>query len=306
MKILLDNIRENRKKWLELRQDCITASEIATICGLNKFQTPLHLWSVKTGRLPAAEENDFMFIGTELEPLVAKFFNRRTDKRLTQANALYHHPELEWAAASPDYFVGNLLAGDDLELLECKTTQYRNASRWAEGVPNTAHLQLMWQMGVLGIKSGYAACLCGADPTQFYYHRIEFDQSIFDQAVGVAERFREMIRKDLPPEPTGDDVKLVEAMTTKRSEDVAILPDEVEDLCIAWEQVKEDIKQRNEIVGRLEKEEQGIRARITQAMGKSSRAVCGDYEIALKEVNRAEYVAKASKYYKFNITKKGN
>ena len=47
----------SHEQWLENRKGGIGSSEVATIVGLNPYETPYQLWLRKTGQIPAKEEN---------------------------------------------------------------------------------------------------------------------------------------------------------------------------------------------------------------------------------------------------------
>ncbi|WP_308006141.1 YqaJ viral recombinase family protein, partial [uncultured Porphyromonas sp.] len=53
----------NREDWLESRTEGIGASDIATIVGLNPYETPYSLWRRKLGLDPAKEETLPMKLG---------------------------------------------------------------------------------------------------------------------------------------------------------------------------------------------------------------------------------------------------
>lgn len=60
----------NREAWLAARKELgIGASEVATVCGANKYETALQLWEERTGRREK-KENDAMKHGHEREPII--------------------------------------------------------------------------------------------------------------------------------------------------------------------------------------------------------------------------------------------
>ena len=174
--VLLHNIQARREEWKELRKKTVGSSEIATIAGLNKFQTPLSLWAEKTGRTPPVEENEYMRLGTHLEPFIGSLFARTYGKSVFANTNLYVHPIHDFATATPDFFVtehtieeGNVVVEKSKGILECKSTSAHNLSNWQDGnIPNTAHLQIVWQMGIVGMVRGWVAALVGGNPNDFF------------------------------------------------------------------------------------------------------------------------------------------
>ncbi len=60
----------NREEWLAARTQLgLGASEVATVCGVNKYQSALQLWEERTGRREK-KENDAMKRGHEMEPII--------------------------------------------------------------------------------------------------------------------------------------------------------------------------------------------------------------------------------------------
>ena len=53
----------SREQWLEIRKSGIGSSDVATIVGLNPFETRLELWQQIMGITPAKEENNPMLSG---------------------------------------------------------------------------------------------------------------------------------------------------------------------------------------------------------------------------------------------------
>ena len=55
---------KSREEWLEHRKNGIGSSEVATIVGLNPWETPYQLWRRKLGLDPAKDETFAMKAGT--------------------------------------------------------------------------------------------------------------------------------------------------------------------------------------------------------------------------------------------------
>lgn len=67
----------SREEWLAARKELgIGASEVATVCGANKYESPLMLWETRTGKR-AKKENDAMARGHEREPIIRDSVMRR-------------------------------------------------------------------------------------------------------------------------------------------------------------------------------------------------------------------------------------
>jgi putative phage-type endonuclease len=288
----------SREEWVNRRKDYIGSSEVATILGLNPYSTPLQLWCSKTGRLPDSAQNDYMLIGTHLEPVVANIFQRREGKPVAYVGKTFVHDSIEWASATPDYW---LLDTDEKPagILECKTTSFYNEAKWEDGIPNGAHCQTIWQLGVTGMKDAYVACLVGADPNKFYSKAVPFDESIWDQMVDCAGKFMAMVKSDTPPEAKGADIKLLQNLEPKKEEVLHL--DDISDLLREWNDLQGGMDVAKKTSEMIQDKLTDIRAKIVQHMAGHATAVCDKWTITNKRVNRGEHVVHASSYDRFMI-----
>jgi len=176
----------NEADWLAARRKGISASEIAVVLGLSPWSSPFALYHQKTGDLPGQEDNMSMAIGRHFEGFVAGRFAERHPELLIAGNgrALYAHPERPWQIATPDRLLHEggtayLRFPPVLAVLECKTDG--SFDGWGEDgtdeIPVHYRCQVLWQMDVLGVQTGFVACL--------FMHRRElrvYELTMDDQA----------------------------------------------------------------------------------------------------------------------------
>lgn len=207
--LLLDQIDGvNRDAWLALhRSPVVTSSEILAVCGLDQYRSPLELWAYKTGRKPPVEQNDFMWLGHQMEPIISALFSRRTGLELLPQKSIYRHAEFDWATASPDNF-WLYSSGAPAGIVECKNTTHWNQYKWGDTyAPEAAVMQLNWQAGVIGLTSepSYVAGLVGGSPEMFYMPKFNFSPDLFSQCMELAEKFLWFVRNDTPPDASARD-----------------------------------------------------------------------------------------------------
>lgn len=322
MTVLLENVSKNRDEWLKLRKETIGSSDIATICGLNKYKSPLKLWAEKLGKIPDDADNINTRMGQMLEPVVAERFKQETGLSTRKANTLYQHNDVEWATATPDYTVDEPYLVIPIEgwpsscvepftsgnILECKTTRERNRSLWeAEGIPNFVHTQLLWQMGVCGLKSngelnkGYTACLIGG--FDLIWKELEFDEKAFNLMLERAEQFKRMLDTNTPPETTGEDKKLLHVLSGERNDEIATLPDSTFNIILEYIAVKKRVAELKEPVKEAESIKDELEAKIIQAMGSAKAGVLPDHRIrvSLVERKRKEFVSQATSWWELKV-----
>ena len=92
-------------EWLELRRHGVTASEIAVILGLSRWDSPWSLWHRKRGLIGDDPDTEDASWGRRLEPVIAEAWaEQHTDLTIAPAG-LYRHREREWQMATPDALV---------------------------------------------------------------------------------------------------------------------------------------------------------------------------------------------------------
>lgn len=156
--------------WLAARRKGITASEIAVVMGLSPWSSPFALYYQKTGELPGQEDNMAMAIGRHLEAFVCDQFASLYDSRFLVdwpgAWGLFAHPDRPWQMATPDRVLYEWDGPDDVHrdpvaVLEAKTSASYDG--WGDdgtdAIPVHYRCQVLWQMDVLGVQTGYVACL---------------------------------------------------------------------------------------------------------------------------------------------------
>lgn len=104
-----------REAWLKRRQEGVTATDIARIVEGKAFEVYLE----KIGVMPPLGDNERMYWGRVLEPVVAEEYARRTGRELINPSIEelpFRHPDHPWVLASPD----RLVKGESI-LVQCKT-----------------------------------------------------------------------------------------------------------------------------------------------------------------------------------------
>lgn len=176
--------------WLNARKEGIGASEVATVLGLNPYETPRQLWREKLGIDAPKAENFFMKAGHYLEDAVAKFYADASGNEIIASSAeefMFMDKDRPFLRVSPDrtYWLPDMVHNDDNKgILECKTTQ-RTID--PDDLPKPWFCQLQMNLGVAGYEKGALAWLsCGRD---FGYKSILFDPDFYGWMTEEVERF---------------------------------------------------------------------------------------------------------------------
>lgn len=86
----------DRKQWLAKRREGLGASDISTIFGLNRWQSSVGLWGIKTGLKDSFEGNEATRTGELLEPYVLSLLASHTGYELADGLAFARHAD--WSA----------------------------------------------------------------------------------------------------------------------------------------------------------------------------------------------------------------
>ncbi len=169
----------NREEWLTHRQEGIGSSEVATILGLNPWETPYQLWRRKKGFDAPKEETFAMKAGHYLEDAVSMFWHDETGRNIIKRSAidwLILNADKPYMRVSPDrtYWLSDSRKNSDKGILECKTTQMTIDE---EDLPKHWFCQLQYQLGVAELEQGSLAWLCSG--RQFGYKDIALVPDFF-------------------------------------------------------------------------------------------------------------------------------
>lgn len=190
---LVGNFPNGSEEWLEARTRGIGGSDIGTIAGVNKWQSPGELWAQKTGRLPAIEPNAAMEWGTRLEPVILdKFAEEHPEFELLRDVGSWRSIERPWQLANPD---GIAMGVTQPWLVEVKTAKF---DYWKGDVPNNYKAQVQWYLDVLGLDNALVVVLFGGrDYREFHIEANPFEQEIYREK---AQEFMVYLAEDIDPD----------------------------------------------------------------------------------------------------------
>ena len=180
----------SRAEWLTARKDGIGASEVATIVGLNPWETPYQLWRRKIGLDAPKQENFAMKAGHYLEDAVAQFWHDETGNDIIKSSVedfMFVNEAKPYLRVSPDrtYWLKDMPRNDyNKGILECKTTQM---SIDAEDLPKHWFVQVQMNLGVAELEQGSLAWLCSG--REFGYKNLAFVPDFFAWLVEEVDKF---------------------------------------------------------------------------------------------------------------------
>lgn len=182
----------SREEWLEARKDGIGASEVATIVGLNPWETPYQLWRRKIGLDPAKPMNAAMNTGHILEDGVAQYWAQATGREIIAASKddfMFIDKDRPYLRVSPDrtFWIEGATRNDDNKgILECKTTRMKVDP---DDIPKYWFCQVQMNLGVAGYTQGSLAWLSAGQGFNFGFQDLMFVPEFYDWLVYSVSKF---------------------------------------------------------------------------------------------------------------------
>ncbi|KHD86422.1 hypothetical protein NG54_03240 [Heyndrickxia ginsengihumi] len=298
----------SRYEWLQERTKGIGGSDAGVILGLNKYRTAFELWLEKTGQVePVETDSEAIYWGNQMENVVAKEFERRTDKKVRRSNFMYSHPDYPYIRANVD----RLVVGESA-VLECKTASAYLESEWKnDEVPATYLVQVQHYLGVTGREKGYIAVLIGGN--HFVWKEIERDEELISMIFDAEKNFWENhVLANVPPALDGSSAAeryLKEKYDRAEKDKEIILPSDFKDYLIEYEKIKQNEKLikvakteiENKIKAELKDAEKGLVDSFIVSWKNQSRTSVDSKALKTKFPDIYNQVLKTSSFRKFDV-----
>lgn len=262
---------EINQQWLERRKHGIGGSDASAILGLNKYATPYMVWLEKTNRVDAEDlsENEKVYWGTVLEPVIADEFEKRHPEfEVEEPGAMYQSIFNPWMLASVD----RVLSGKEEKgcitfldekpsgILEVKTVGERRRPDWDDGVPDYYLAQVNHYLAVTGYQYAYVAVLIAGQ--EYREYKIERDEEDIQYLIEKEKEFWKYVLTDMIPPAMGGNAEAEAIMEQHSNSDdlfVKMLDDDAPEVG-EYVEIGEKIKE-------LEKEKSRLNNEIKMIIG---------------------------------------
>jgi putative phage-type endonuclease len=286
------------------RDTFLGGSDAAGVLGLSRWDTPLSVWSEKTGQFIKPEvESEAAELGKELEDYVAKRFCRKTGKTVSRSEESFFHPQYDFLGANID----RIVYGEDA-ILECKTCSAWKSRDWeGDDIPQEYIIQCMHYLMVTGKVRAYIAVLIGNQ--DFKWKVIERNDKMLKEMLTREVSFWQefVLTGIMPTMITRRDTDVLSGLFPVAAEGKTIsLPDEANVLVDTLNSNKQDLKS---LEGIIEENENKLKALLGDAeIGETSLyKVCWSNMVSrrfdLKKFE-ADYPVLAPQYKPEKITRR--
>lgn len=258
---LVGSFEHGSPEWHAARATGIGGSEVGTICGFNKWESPYTLWAKKTGRIASAiPQSEAMEWGNRLEPvIVEKFADEHPELDVVINAGTWSHPARPWQIANPDALFRHR-DEDWWGVVEVKTAQFEDD--WAEGVPRYYETQVQWYLQTLGLANAYVVALFHGNRYREFW--VESSVIAQDYALEQVERFRSYLDSADGPDYDGS----LSTYNSVRASHPDIVDDEVELGYLGAQYFSADARLRD-----AQDEVNLLKSNILGAMGNAKRGL---------------------------------
>lgn len=184
-------------EWHKAREMSIGGSDISTICGLNPWQSAIHLFLTKTGKIPnTVEENWPIRFGKAFEEPILKLWQEEHPEYEVFRTGTYQDNIMPFRHANPDALARNSETGEWI-VIEVKTGR----QTW-ESVPDGYRAQVQHYLDILDLNRAVIVAVAGMTWYDIWIDRDDFEIEAQRQR---AMDFMECIINDTKPEWDGSE-----------------------------------------------------------------------------------------------------
>lgn len=273
-KIMTIEQMQDEKAWLEMRMKGIGGSEASAVCGLNRYKSPHALWLEKTNKIEHEDlsDNQYIYWGHKLEPVIADWFTETTGKKVQRAGLMQSIAN-PFMLASVDRLVVGENAG-----LEIKTASGYKSKEWQlDEVPDEYYIQCQHYMAVTGCDKWYIAVLIGGN--NCIWKEIPRNDDDIKELIAIEKDFWYMVMNNIEPPIDGSQAS-TEALNKKfigGQKEPVELPSTAEDKAKKLLELQEQERNIKIDISLLQNE-------IKEEMGDNEEAYRGNYQFSWNTV----------------------
>ena len=223
--ILIETENLSKEEWLRVRKHGLGGSDISILLGINPWRSELELWLDKTNQTnESVAENEAMYFGSLLEPLLREEFTKRTGRKVVELKAILQHNEYSFMIADVD----GITQDDEGNpaILELKTASEYKRSEWEQGVPNYYLTQVQHYLAVTGLKKAFVGVLIGGNT--FVVREVDADIEIQEMLIALEKDFWNKVTNMIRPDIGNSDAakRLLDSIYSGGVEEQLVLPED--------------------------------------------------------------------------------
>lgn len=261
-----------------LHQTHIGGSGIAAICGLNPFCSRLQTWMEMKGMFPALyEENRRVKLGHSMEQSIRNAFASQSGWTVTPGDAIYADDDNDRFIATPDAFLSRDHGARAIYEGKVSTLIHQ----WEAGVPDAAHCQAQWYLGITGYEEAVVCCFPNTHANlehvlnhdwhevPLYTYSIGRDNTLIEALQNEALLFLASLDASEPPVNDTTDIAALGKLYPRDSGASIVLDRDGRDVFERYKEIVQELK-------RIEEEKQAAEAQLKAILKDASYGVIGD------------------------------
>lgn len=300
--VLAETEHLSKEEWLAFRRRGIGGSDVAALMGISPFRTARDLYYDKLGVLPEEELPDnwvALEMGTLLEDLVVKIFEKKTGLRTFQVKKMFRHPRYSFMLADVDRLVE--MPDGSLAILEIKTTNYNAKDLWfrngQEVIPSYYEAQGRHYMSVMDVDQVFFCCLYGNTEDEVIFRSLRRDVDYEEEMIFLEKYFwATHVQPKIPPDYTESGSLILDSL--KRHGEAAdttsseyTLGAKASAILMQYMELQKKKENADQHTRALDEELKRLRALLIADMGNKCTAVFQkdgmDYTITYKSVKKS-------------------
>lgn len=188
----------------------VTASKVAAILGVSKWESPYSMWMKMAGRVAQEPTSTVQARGNYLEPAILAWWRDQHPEFNCWMATQPYFTLSDWAAATPDGHAQSVDRGKVVEEVIVEAKSAARLDEWdndgedgtsIDGVPIYYWVQLQWQMHVSGIHRAYVALI--GTFLEFKEYVVEYDAAHSEAVEIHCREFFDSLAADNPPNIDG-------------------------------------------------------------------------------------------------------
>jgi putative phage-type endonuclease len=270
--VLLGQLDPGTPEWARARERRVGGSEVAAVLGLSPWESPFSLWWRKRQAIPPIPDNDRLWWGRELEPVIARRFALQHPELDVATCGTFVNDERDWQLISPDRIAWD--AAGYFHLVEIKHAW--EGEEWGpedtEDIPVYYRCQVIWAMDVFGVDRCWLVVYFGGGRYREYV--IKYDERDAEILRKRVETFLLSIEMDDPPEIDSHPATY---------QTVRELHPQIDDTAVDLpRELAEEYLAARALAAQYELDAKTATARVAQHLGNGRRAMYGGRCVAMR------------------------
>lgn len=280
---------KSRREWLEARKSGIGGSDAPAILGVDLYdRSALEVYAEKVGLIESKEDNDILWWGRKLQPIVAQAYRRETGRKLKYFGN--HFFTSQTRSNLPVFASLDAMIVEPAGILEIKTSEVISGKQLEEEIPIGWQVQIQHCLGVLGLDM--ASITVPLPHRRLFWVDVPADKEFIELLFDKEEAFWKRVQERKPPDPDASESArwALQKLYPKDSGQKIVLPETAIELDQKRIEAMAGIEQMQAIKDQAESE---LKAMIGEA---SVGVLANGIEYSWRHQQKKAYEVKAAEF----------